>query len=214
MKTNPHLRVAFIFLCVFSVVLAGSKLMAVEEAKYGVVESEGDFELRNYAPQTVAETIVEGNFDEVGNDGFRILVDYIKGDNRKSQSISMATPVFQEALSEKISMTAPVTQDRKGGKWRITFLMPSTYTIETLPEPLDERVNLREIPARQMAVLRYSGNWSRKRYEEKEALLMKIIKERGLTMTGVPLWARYNPPFTPRFLRRNEVLTPVDLGPQ
>jgi hypothetical protein len=214
MRTNLHLRVACIFFCVFGLVLAGSNLMAIEEANYEVVESEGNFELRQYAPQIVAETIVEGAFDEVGNVGFRILVAYIKGDNRKSKSISMTAPVSQEALSEKISMTAPVTQERKGEKWRITFLMPSTYTLETLPEPLDERVRLRETPARLMAALRYSGTWSRQRYEEKEALLMEMIKDRGLTQTGVPVWARYNPPFMPWFLRRNEVLIPVERGPQ
>jgi hypothetical protein len=214
MRKKLHLRLACIFFCIFGVVLAGSNLMAIEEANYEVVDSEGDFELRQYAPQIVAETIVEGDFDEVGNEGFRILVAYIKGDNRKSQSISMTAPVSQEALSEKIPMTAPVTQERKGEKWRITFLMPFTYTLETLPEPLDERVKLRETPARLMAALRYSGTWSRQRYEEKEALLMEMIKERGLTQVGVPVWARYDPPFMPWFLRRNEVLIPVQRGPQ
>lgn len=214
MRTNLHLRVAFIFFCVVSVMLAGGNLMAVEEVKYEVLESKGDFELRQYLPDIVAETIVEGEFDEVGNEGFRILVAYIKGNNRKSQSISMTAPVSQEALSEKIPMTAPVTQERKGEKWRITFLMPSTYTLETLPEPLDERVKLRETPARLMAALRYSGTWSRQRYKEKEALLMEMIKERGLTQIGVPVWARYNPPFMPWFLRRNEVLIPVERGTQ
>jgi hypothetical protein len=189
-------------------------VLAVEKAKYEVIESDGDFELRQYGKQIVAETILEGEFDEVGNEGFRILVAYIKGNNRKSLSISMTAPVSQEALSEKIPMTAPVTQERKGGKWRIAFLMPSTYTLETLPEPLDERVKLKETPARLMAALRYSGTWSRQRYEKKEAFLMEMIKERGLTQIGGPLWARYNPPFMPWFLRRNEVLIPVERGPQ
>ena len=111
-------------------------------------------------------------------------------------------------------MTAPVTQERKGEKWRITFLMPSEYTLETLPEPLDERVRLRQTPSRLMAALKYSGTWSSQRYEEKEALLMEMIKERGLTQIGVPVWARYDPPFMPWFLRRNEVLIPVQRGPQ
>ena len=214
MKKKLHLRVASIFICLCGVVFAGSLVMAVEKAKYEVVESEGDFELRQYSPQIVAETIVEGEFDEVGNEGFRILVAYIKGNNRKSQSISMTAPVSQEALSEKIPMTAPVTQERKGGKWRITFLMPSTYTLKTLPEPLDKRVKLKETKARLMAALKYSGTWSMQRFEEKEALLMGMIKERSLTQIGVPIWARYNPPFMPWFLRRNEVLIPVERGPQ
>jgi len=214
MRKKLHLRVACIFFCVLAVAMPGRFVMAAEEAKYEVVESEGDFELRQYAPQIVAETIVEGEFDEVGNEGFRILVAYIKGENRKSQSISMTAPVSQEALSEKIPMTAPVTQERKGEKWRITFLMPSDYTLETLPEPLDERVRLRQTPSRLMAALRYSGTWSSQRYEEKEALLREMIKTRGLTQIGVPVWARYDPPFMPWFMRRNEVLITVQRGPQ
>jgi hypothetical protein len=214
MKPNLDLRGAGIFFCVGALILAGSSVMAVEKAKYEVVESDGDFELRQYGKQIVAETILEGEFDEVGNEGFRILVAYIKGNNRKSQSISMTAPVSQEALSEKIPMTAPVTQERKGKNWRITFLMPSNYTLKTLPEPLDERVKLKETQSRLMAALKYSGTWSRQRYEEKEALLIKMIKERGLIQTGVPVWARYNPPFMPWFLRRNEVLIPVERGPQ
>ncbi len=103
--------------------------MAIERAKYTVVEKEGNFELRQYEPYIVAETIVEGDFDEVGNEGFRRLFDYISGKNRKQQSISMTAPVSQEAESEKISMTAPVNQVRVGEKYRITFLMPTKYTI-------------------------------------------------------------------------------------
>ena len=213
MRAN-HLRVTCIFLCVLGMVLLGGFVMAIEEASYQVVESEGDFELRQYAPHIVAETVIEGAFDEVGNEGFRILVAFIKGNNRKNQAISMTAPVSQEVLAEKIPMTAPVTQERKGKKWRIAFLMPSSYTFETLPEPLDERVKLSKTPARLMAALRYSGTWSRQRYEEKEMLLVQMIKERGLAQIGVPLWARYNPPFMPWFLRRNEVLIPVQRGLQ
>jgi hypothetical protein len=183
--------------------------MALEEARYTVLEREGDFELRQYEPQIVAETLVEGDFQEVGNEGFRRLYDYISGKNRKQQDIPMTAPVSQEGASEKLPMTAPVNQEQVGGKWRITFLMPSQYTLETLPEPLDARVQLTKVPGKLMAAFGYSGTWSRGRYEEKEKRLKELIRQKGLIIVGAPVFARYNPPFMPWFLRRNEVLIPV-----
>jgi hypothetical protein len=183
--------------------------MAIEEAKYNVLEHEGNFELRQYQPHIVAEILVEGDFQEVGNEGFRRLYDYISGNNRKQQTIPMTAPVSQEASSEKIPMTAPVNQEQVGGKWRISFLMPSQYTLETLPGPLDPRVQLTKVPGLLMAALSYSGTWSRGRYEEKEKRLKELIRRQGLKIVGEPVFARYNPPFMPWFLRRNEVLIPV-----
>jgi effector-binding domain-containing protein len=184
--------------------------MAIEEARYHVLDSVGEFELRQYDPHIVAQTVVEGNFDEVGNEGFRRLADYINGKNKKKRSISMTAPVSQKASSEKIAMTAPVNQQEAGGKWRITFVMPSEYTMETLPEPLDERVKLERVPDHLMAALRYSGTWNRRRYEEKKGRLQSWIQKHGLKSIGEPIFARYNPPFMPWFMRRNEVLIQVE----
>ena len=188
----------------------GRTAMAIEEAEYAVVEKEGDFELRQYEPFIVAETIVEGDFSDVGNVGFRRLYDYISGNNQKKESISMTAPVTQEARSEKISMTAPVAQEKAGKKWRITFVMPSQYIMETLPEPRDPNVRLKKESERIVAALRYSGTWSQKRYREKETRLFKWIQKRGFKPMGEPIFARYNSPFRPWFLRRNEVLIPVE----
>lgn len=187
----------------------GRTAMATEEAEYTVVEKEGDFELRQYEPFIVAETIVEGDFSDVGNVGFRRLYEYISGNNQKKESISMTAPVTQEARSDKISMTAPVTQEKVGRKWRITFMMPSQYTMETLPEPLDPNVKLQKESERMVAALRYSGTWSQRRYKEKEARLFEWIQKRGFKAMGEPIFARYNSPFMPWFLRRNEVLIAV-----
>ena len=192
------------FLLVFAV-----EAMAIEKAKYQVVESDENFELRQYAPHIVAETFVAGDFEEVGNMGFRRLYDYINGKNIKNQNIAMTAPVTQEAESEKIAMTAPVTQEKSQGQWRITFLMPAEYTLETLPRPLDGLVQLKEEPGYLMAAIRYSGTWSQKRFEKNKALLQAAITKRGLTPVGQPVWARYDPPFMPWFLRRNEVLIRV-----
>jgi len=204
----------FLLILLFSITLPQvvEDAMAIERAQYTVVETEGKFELRQYGPYIVAETMVEGDFDEVGNEGFRRLFDYISGKNRKQQSITMTAPVSQEARSEKISMTAPVNQMRVGEKYRITFLMPAEYTMETLPEPLDTRVKLKEAPGQLIAALRYSGTWSRDRYEEKRIRLQELMRQRDLEPAGEPIFARYNPPFMPWFLRRNEVLIPVENG--
>jgi hypothetical protein len=190
--------------------LGAGNAMAIEEPGYTVVEQADDFELRLYEPYLVAETLVEGEFSEVGNEGFRRLAGYIFGKNRKDESIEMTAPVNQAPGPEKISMTAPVSQEVKSGMWRITFTMPAEYTLETLPVPLDDRVILKQEPARLMAVIRYSGTWSQNRYQEKEARLLSLIGERGLKAVGEPVFARYNPPFTLWFLRRNEVLIQVE----
>lgn len=206
----------FLLVLLFSITLPQvvEDAMAIERAQYTVVKKEGNFELRQYEPNLVAETIVEGDFDEVGNEGFRRLFDYISGNNRKQQSISMTAPVSQKAESEKISMTAPVNQVRVGEKYRITFLMPAEYTMETLPEPLDTRVKLKEVPGQLIAAFRYSGTWSEGRYEEKRVRLQELMRQRDLEPAGEPIFARYNPPFMPWFLRRNEVLIPVENGSQ
>ena len=194
---------------VFSLIVASSAT-AIEKAKYTVVEKEDEFELRHYEARIVAETYVEGSLKESGDAGFRRLYDYISGDNRKNQSISMTAPVGQEAGSEKIPMTAPVSQEKKENQWRITFLMPAGYSLEMLPEPLDKRVRLTEEPGRLLAAVRYSGSWSEKGYQKNKALLEEFIKKRGLIKKGPAIWARYDPPFMPWFLRRNEVLIPIE----
>ena len=210
MKVCKYIGIGGFAILTVSSLLVARSAMAIEKAKYTVLEKEDSFEIRQYEPQIVAETYVEGNLKDVGNAGFRRLYDYISGNNKKKQSISMTAPVGQEASSEKIAMTAPVSQEKTDDQWRITFLMPAEYNLETLPEPLDERVKLRKEPGRLMAAVRYSGTWSEEAYEKNKALLEAYIQKRGLKKAGVPVWARYDPPFMPWFLRRNEVLIPVE----
>ena len=210
MKSCKIIGLAGITLITVSSLLVAKSVMAIEKAKYTVLEKEDDFELRQYEPQIVAETFVEGDVEEVGNEGFRRLYAYISGDNRKKQSISMTAPVGQESGSEKIAMTAPVSQEKTDRQWRITFLMPREYTLETLPEPIDERVRIVEEPGRLIAAVRYSGTWSEEGFEKNKALLEDFIRKRGLKKNGASIWARYDPPFMPWFLRRNEVLIPVE----
>ena len=140
------------------------------------------------------------------------MFDYISGANQARSKIAMTAPVSQEQPGEKIAMTAPVGQEAVSNQWAITFMMPTNYTLETLPAPTDEKVRLRAIPARRMAAVRYSGTWSRRRYEVNLARLREWMKANGLAPSGEPVWARYNAPFTPWFLRRNEILLPTAQG--
>jgi hypothetical protein len=209
-KTSQYIGLAGFTLLTVSSLLVTESTLAVEKAKYTVLEKDDSFELRQYEAQIVAETFVEGDLEEVGNEGFRRLYAYISGENTKNQSISMTAPVGQQAGSEKIAMTAPVSQEKKDNRWRITFLMPAEYTLKMLPEPIDERVKLAEEPGRLMAAVKYSGTWSEEGYEKNKALLEEYLRMRGLTKAGAAVWARYDPPFMPWFLRRNEVLIPVE----
>ena len=186
--------------------------MATEEAPYTVIKTDDIFELREYAPQVLAEIIVDGDLEGAGSKAFGALFRYISGDNKSRDKIVMTAPVSQEQKGEKISMTAPVSQQSVQGKWAVSFMMPSSYTMETLPTPDDSNINLRQIPARRVAAVRYSGFWSEEKYFLHKEKLENWIKNNRLTVTSEPVWARYNSPFTLWFMRRNEILIPVDAG--
>jgi hypothetical protein len=208
MKSRDVLFNLYLIFCAMFFATAGEG-MALEEAKYTVILKDESFELRQYEPHLVAETVVDGDFDKAGNEGFRRLFKYISGENQNKRSIVMTAPVSQDAGSEKIAMTAPVSQERTDGRWRVAFVMPSEYTMDTLPQPVDPKVSLRHVPACRMAAITYSGTWSRERYDKHKALLEAFIRQRKWSPLGEPVLARYNSPFTLWFLRRNEVLIPV-----
>jgi hypothetical protein len=183
--------------------------MATEEATYTVIKTDDIFELREYAPQVLAEIIVDGDLEGAGNKAFRPLFRYISGDNKSRGKIAMTAPVSQEHAGEKISMTAPVSQQSVQGKWAVSFMMPASYTMESLPTPDDPNIKLRQVPARRVAAVRYSGFWSEKKFLRYKLELENWITANNLKIIGDPVWARYNPPFTPWFLRRNEILIPI-----
>ena len=194
------------------IIIGAMDAMAIEEATYKVVKKDNKFEIRDYASHILAETVVEGNLEDAGNKAFKRLFRYISGNNRSRNKVAMTAPVSQQPIGEKIKMTAPVGQQRVKESWAVSFMMPASYTLKTLPEPEDPTVTLRQVPVRRMAAVRYSGFWSEKGYLRYKLELESWIHERGLTIVGDPIWARYNPPFTPWFLRRNEILIPVDTG--
>ncbi len=195
----------------FAVIVAmftTSTAMATEETGFQVLEKDGSFELRDYAPYVVAQTRVEASFEDAGSVAFQRLFRYISGNNVAQQKIAMTAPVTQ-SRGEKIAMTAPVSQVADGRAFLVAFTLPSTYTLATAPKPLDPAIQIREEPARLVACWRYSGRWTADNYRKNETLLRERIRARGLVVRGDATLARYNPPFTPWFLRRNEVLIPV-----
>jgi hypothetical protein len=182
--------------------------MAIDEPRYTVVRVYDSFELRRYEPYLVAETTVSANAEEAGNQGFRALAGYIFGANKGSRKIDMTAPVAQVPI--KIAMTSPVTQSASANAHLIQFAMPGEWTLESLPEPIDPKVTLRTMPARILAVLAYSGTWSQNRYEAHLKKLQDGLKQAGLAPQGEPVWARFDPPWTPWFLRRNEIWIELD----
>lgn len=204
-KTIFNLLMLLSPVCLSSCVTVG-----IEKAEYKVIEKEGRFEIRWYSSQIVAETVVDADFEQAGNIAFRRLFDYISGNNRKKESISMTAPVNQKTRSEKISMTAPVNQYESENRFVVSFVMPSKYSMENLPEPLDEKVVLRQAQPAKLAAIRYSGTWSKKKYESQKKLLEEFIRNKGLKINGEAVFARYDPPFQLPFFRRNEVLIPVE----
>lgn len=183
--------------------------MAIEEAEYTVLLKDNEIEIRDYSASIVAEVIINDSFEDASNLAFRKLFKYISGENSSRNKIAMTAPVSQEAQSEKIEMTAPVSQSATGQGWAVSFMMPASFTMETTPLPVDKSIKLREIPAHRAAAIRYSGTWSKKRYEEYLNILQKWVEQNNLETTGQPVWARYNAPFVPWFMRRNEILIPV-----
>ena len=181
---------------------------AIEEPEFQIVRSLPDIEVRQYAAYTVAEILVAGPQGDAGNQAFPILAGYIFGKNKGKQEFAMTAPVTQAAAPVRLEMTAPVTQAAASGtpgSHVVQFVLPRGVTLQTAPEPLDARVRLREMPAQQVAVIRYSGFWSDANYKEHLEKLRATLKAADLTPSGEPVFSRYNPPFTPWFMRRNEI---------
>ena len=188
----------------------GATTLAIEEPKYTVFLHDGDCEIRDYQAAVAAEVTVVGDQHAAARKGFRLLAGYIFGGNTRRQSIPMTAPVAQERANEKIAMTAPVTQTQANGAWKVRFTMPSVYSLATLPEPNDPKVRLMTLAPARFAVVRFSGTARKENVEANTEKLIAFAKAHHLRMIGSASLAQYNPPWTLWFLRRNEVLIPVD----
>jgi len=193
---------AFVLPMMSALLSAGCSLIGIrtaEEPEYRLILSEGNKELRQYPALVVARTFMSGSYEQTGNDSFRILAGYIFGKNRPKDS-------GEGDGSTKIPMTAPVLQEKTQDGWRMSFVMPSAENLSSLPEPMDDRVDVEELPEFRVAAIRYTGLTSERKITEKAAELEAWLLEKGIKAAGKPLSARYDPPWTIPFFRRNEVL--------
>ncbi len=189
-------------------VLWGPIVSNVEQPKYERVSGDGRIEIRDYAPMIVAEAEVPGERSQAIQSGFRAIADYIFGNNTGSEKVAMTAPVIQEP-GEKIAMTAPVTQQADERNWRVRFVMPSSYTMETLPKPNNPQVALVEVPEKRYAAIRFSGTARDANLERHAASLNAFLRENQIAPLSAPIYAFYNPPWTLPFLRRNEILIEI-----
>lgn len=194
------------------------------EPPFAITLKDGDIEVRRYEAMIVAEVEEMGDRDTAINAGFKVLAGYIFGGNTSKTSIEMTAPVSQRA-SEKIAMTVPVTQQSSGGgggpgsldglggngPWKVRFVMPAGSTMQSLPTPNDARVRLIEVPAHDVAAIRFSGWSTQSNLSTHRDQLAKFIADKKLTPAAPPTYAFYNPPWTLPFWRRNEVI--VELAP-
>lgn len=196
--------------------------MATEEPKYVVISSENAYEVRRYAPVLIAETVVEGDMDEASSQGFRRIADFIFGNNQRqeleqSSKIAMTAPVTVEPLSSKIAMTAPVSVEpaatdqnmETARSWRVQFVMPSHYTMATIPKPKNPEVSLRELPSKQFVVLRYSGLNTLAKVQDKTRETLAWAHHKSWKVIGTPQLSRYDPPWTLPMFRRNEIMVEI-----
>ncbi len=185
--------------------------MAAEEPEFALIATDGDYELRQYAPMIVAETLVQGPLEQASPAGFELIAGYIFGDNRartatSTATIAMTAPVTIEPDSRPIAMTAPVTMQQDAGRWRMRFFMPSSFSMATLPIPTNPAVTLRELPGEQAAAVVFSGAARDEDVKERSDALLAWLAARELEPVSVPRLARYDRPTTAPDLRRNEIL--------
>ena len=172
--------------------------MASEEPEFLVVNRVGGFEIRNYYPMIIAEVSVGGTMEAASSSGFRMVADFIFGNNTSPSG-----------KSEKIDMTVPVTIFKNGDNWCLHFVMPSKYSLNSLPKPNNPEIKIRQLGNRRCVVVKFSGTVTEAKFNAKAEALINLIKSENLEIMGVPELARYNPPWTLPFLRRNEIIIEI-----
>ena len=196
---NNHLSYWALVLSIFTLFIFSGIAVATEEPKFSLLEKDQSFELRLYEPKIIAEVEVDGDMSAASRKGFRQIADFIFGNN-----------TAQSGKSEKISMTAPVGVQQSEKNWRVSFVMPSQYTLETLPKPNNPQISIKQLPAKKFALIRFSGLVDEEKMQAKSAELNQWITMKKLNPVGIPELARYNPPWTLPFLRRNELMVEVE----
>ncbi|MFC1875695.1 heme-binding protein [Thermodesulfobacteriota bacterium] len=213
---RPLLAAGLSAIC-FSFLTTGCTFFGIrtsEEASYNVIDKGDQIEIRDYEELVVVETYVNADYDEAGNIAFKKLFAYISGENISKTKIAMTAPVMSKEgdapAGDKIPMTSPVLGQRQAKGWRYSFVLPTGYTLEAAPLPSDPEVKLAVIPRKKVAVIRYSGSWKEQTMREKSEKLVEWIQTNGLERLSSPRSARYDPPWTLPFLRRNEIMIDVN----
>ena len=202
---------SIIALILIAGVLAGPVISNVEKPDYKVIQSKQNIEIRLYDPMIIAEVEVEGNREESIRKGFRLLADYIFGNNTTKKNISMTAPVEQKE-NQKIAMTSPVQQQLTDKSWRISFVMPSKFNMDSLPVPNNNLVQLKEVLEKKFVVIEFSGTNSNANVNEHENQLMSYIEANKIKTIGSPKYSFYDAPWTLPILRRNEVMIEIKKG--
>lgn len=199
--------IAAIALIAITAVMLGPIMSHVETPKYQVLQSNRNIEIRQYDRLLTASVSVEGTREQAMGEGFRLLADYIFGNNREQNTIAMTAPVQQK--KQKIAMTSPVQQQSVEKVWYISFVMPAKYNLDTLPKPLNKRVNITQEPAQQFVVITFSGAHSNQNLKKHEQQLIEYVRINDLEIRGRPKYAFYNPPWTLPMMRRNEIMLEI-----
>lgn len=206
----------FLLLTFLVLTLGGCSIVAkTPEPNWTSIRKDGDIEIRSYDPMVMAEVTTKGERYDAINAGFRILAGYIFGGNQGKKELEMTAPVIQQSSDksgEKIEMTAPVIQQNSGvhDEWKVIFVMPANYkSAQELPIPNDKRINFLEVPAHKKVVIRFSGFNSDNNLKKHRDILNDWILKNNIKTFGQPVYAFYNPPWTPFFLRRNEIMLGV-----
>ncbi|MBU6197431.1 MAG: heme-binding protein [Cyanobacteria bacterium REEB446] len=186
----------------------GPAMSNVEKPQYQLISEQGNIQIREYNPSIVAEVQVQGEREEAISQGFRLLADYIFGNNKVEQDIAMTAPVTQQS-GQKIAMTAPVKQQGSDNAWKVNFTMPSKYSMNTLPKPNNEKVTLYQVPSKKYIVIKFSGMGSNKNLALHEKELQEYISKNKIQTLSEPIYAFYNPPWTLAFLRHNEIMIEI-----
>lgn len=206
-------RIIYVLLLIITLTLlalSGTIMSQVKEPKFQVIQGHNNIEVRDYSPVIAAQVWVDGERKVAISAGFKILANYIFGNNKPAKKISMTAPVIQQK-GDKIAMTVPVIQQAlDNDHWSIQFIMPSEYTLATLPQPNDSRINILSIPEKRYAVIRFSGIAGQENLDTHLAKLQQYLSEAKLRPIGRPLFAFYNPPWTLPFLRRNEIMIELE----
>lgn len=212
MRKKPCLPVLLAAItCLFPAAVS----IAIEEPVFTVIAEHDEYEIRRYEPYIVAEVIFYGPYDNVGDRAFRILADYIFGENTSNTSMEMTAPVESATVAPgtEMEMTAPVLSnavDDSANRYRYAFVIEQKYTLDSVPKPLDNRIQLRQVDARTVAVHRFSGRWRESNFHQHRDILLDALHRDGVETIGRPYFARYNAPFVPWFMRRNEVI--IEIG--